>query len=103
MADCCCIVTWGRQTFSWPWEAHVMVGSFQPTCEARFFNRSGQIVCGFLHLAILPQRVRAALAATGVNILSYELIRSDEGTMPILMPMSEITGKLLPQLAAHLL
>jgi alanine dehydrogenase len=65
--------------------------------------RAGQIVCGFLHLAILPQRVRAALAATGVSTVSYELIRRDDGTMPILMPMSEITGRLLPQLAAHLL
>jgi alanine dehydrogenase len=65
--------------------------------------RSGQIVCGFLHLAILPQRVLAALAASGVSTLSYELIRRDDGAMPILMPMSEITGRLLPQLAAHLL
>jgi alanine dehydrogenase len=65
--------------------------------------RSSQIVCGFLHLAMLPQRMRAALAASGVNTLSYELIRRDDGALPLLMPMSEITGRLLPQLAAHLL
>jgi len=65
--------------------------------------RPGQIICGFLHMTMLPQRTLAALAATGVSTLSYELIQRDDGVMPVLMPMSEIAGRLLPQLAAHLL
>jgi alanine dehydrogenase len=72
--------------------------------EAAFhLLRPGQIICGFLRLAMLPQRTLAALAATGVRTVSYELIQRDDGIMPVLLPMSEIVGRLLPQLAAHLL
>lgn len=45
----------------------------------------------------------AALAAARVSTLSYELIQRDNGALLVLMPMSEIVGRLLPQLAAHLL
>jgi alanine dehydrogenase len=65
--------------------------------------RPGQIVCGFLHLAMRPQRALAALAAARVTTISYELIQRDSGELPVLESMSEITGRLLPQLAAHLL
>jgi len=65
--------------------------------------RPGQIICGFLHLTMLPQRRLAALAATRVTTISYELIQCDSGELPVLESMSEITGRLLPQLAAHLL
>jgi alanine dehydrogenase len=65
--------------------------------------RPGQIVCGFLLLTVVRRRLLAALAAARVSTLSYELIRPDSGALPVLMPMSEIAGRLLPQLAAHLL
>ncbi len=63
----------------------------------------GQVLCGFLRLAVMQRRTLGMLAAAGVSTLSYELIRRDNGAMPVLMPMSEIAGRLLPQLAAHLL
>jgi alanine dehydrogenase len=65
--------------------------------------RPGQIICGFLRLTMLPQRRLAALAAAKVTTISYELIQCDNGKLPVLESMSEITGRLLPQLAAHLL
>ena len=72
--------------------------------EAMFGRlRPSQIVCGFLHLTMLPRRTLAALADTGVSTVSYELIQRNDGVMPVLMPMSEIAGRLLPQLAARLL
>jgi len=65
--------------------------------------RPGQIVCGFLMLTVVRRWMLAALAAAGVSTLSYELIQRASGALPVLMPMSEIAGRLLPQLAAHLL
>lgn len=65
--------------------------------------RGGQVVCGFLHLNIAPTRTIEALADSGARTLSYELIRRDDGALPVLLPMSEICGRLLPQIAAHLL
>jgi alanine dehydrogenase len=65
--------------------------------------RSDQAACGFLHLSVAPHRTVAALIDSGVSTLSYELIRRDDGLLPVLMSMSEICGRLLPQLAGHLL
>jgi alanine dehydrogenase len=64
--------------------------------------RHGQLLCGFLGLSVIRRHALSELAAAGVTTLSYELIR-DNGVLPVLMPMSEITGRLLPQLAARLL
>ena len=65
--------------------------------------RQGQIVCGFLMLTVVRRRILAALAQAGVSTLSYELIQDEHGALPVLVPMSEIAGRMLPQLAAHLL
>ncbi len=65
--------------------------------------RPGQIVCGFLLLTVVRRRMLTALAAARVSTLSYELIQRENGALPVLLPMSEIAGRLLPQLAAHLL
>lgn len=64
---------------------------------------AGQVVGGFLHLGVAPSSTIEALGASGARTLSYELIRRDDGVLPVLLPMSEICGRLLPQLAAHLL
>jgi alanine dehydrogenase len=65
--------------------------------------RPGQIVCGFLLLTVVHRAMLAALAAAGASTLSYELIQGADGALPVLLPMSEIAGRLLPQIAAHLL
>jgi alanine dehydrogenase len=65
--------------------------------------RRGQLLCGFLPLAVLPGRTLDALCAAGVSTLSYDMIRRDGGARPVLLPMSEIAGRLLPQLAGRLL
>jgi alanine dehydrogenase len=37
--------------------------------------RPQQVICEFLHLAMLPQRTLAALATSGASTVSYELIQ----------------------------
>lgn len=65
--------------------------------------RPGQIVCGFLHMQVMPRRIIDGLVAARASTLSYEAIQRDDGIAPVLLPMSEIGGRLMPQLAAHLL
>lgn len=65
--------------------------------------RAGQVICGFLHMPVMPRRIIEGLAAARASILSYESIQRSDGITPVLMPMSEIGGRLMPQLAAHLL
>lgn len=63
----------------------------------------GQIICGFAHLsAASPPRMKKLLERE-VTIVAYEMLRDHRGNRPILQPMSEIAGRLVPQIAARLL
>jgi alanine dehydrogenase len=62
-----------------------------------------QIICGFAHLsAASPQRMERILDKR-VTIFAYEMLQDNEEGRPILRPMSEIAGLLVPQVAANLL
>jgi len=56
----------------------------------------------FLHLA--PDReLTSALLASGATCLAYETVERDDGWRPLLAPMSEIAGRIAPQLGAYFL
>jgi alanine dehydrogenase len=63
----------------------------------------GQILCGFAHLAAASPQRMARLLERKVSVLSYELLIEDGGRRSILSAMSEIAGRLVPQIAASLL
>ena len=65
--------------------------------------RPGSIVCGFQHLAVAPRDVITRLIDLGTTLISYELIRTDGEARPVLVPFSEMGGRLAIQLAAHYL
>lgn len=63
---------------------------------------SRHILLTYLHLA--PDReLTRALAASGATCVAYETVETDDGSLPLLAPMSEIAGRLAAQTAAHLL
>jgi len=64
--------------------------------------RAGQALFTYLHLASSRELV-AALLASGVVALGYETVQTDDGALPLLIPMSEIAGKMAVQIGAHLL
>ena len=41
--------------------------------------------------------------ATGVTAIAYETATSQHGTLPLLMPMSEVAGRMAPHVGAHYL
>ncbi|MGH8728820.1 MAG: alanine dehydrogenase [Burkholderiales bacterium] len=61
--------------------------------------REGQIVFGYLHLAPNPELLRAMLDAKGIAI-AYETVSDASGRLPLLIPMSQIAGRLAPQMGA---
>lgn len=65
--------------------------------------RPGSIVCGFQHLAVASRDVVARLIELDTTLISYELIRDDGDSRPVLVPFSEMGGRLAVQLAAHYL
>ncbi len=60
----------------------------------------GQIVYTYLHLASNEKLTRALMRA-GVTAIAYETIQMDDGSLPLLTPMSEVAGRLAVQKGAQ--
>jgi len=54
--------------------------------------RSGQVLFTFLHLAADP-KLTEALIKSSIIAIAYETVQLDDGSLPILIPMSEIAGR----------
>jgi alanine dehydrogenase len=63
----------------------------------------GTTLCGFLHLPAAPQTTIDFLLENKITAIAYEQIREENGVRPVLRAMSEIGGRLVAQIAAHLL
>lgn len=61
--------------------------------------RKGLILFTYLHLAA-NETVTRALLEKKVTAIAYETIQLDDGSLPLLMPMSEIAGRLSMQVGA---
>ncbi|NLA11449.1 MAG: alanine dehydrogenase [Firmicutes bacterium] len=63
--------------------------------------RKGQILFAYLHLAAVPEVTRVLMEKKVVAV-AYETV-SVGGTLPMLIPMSEIAGRMATQIGAHFL
>jgi alanine dehydrogenase len=75
----------------------------RPTQEELAWLREGQILCGFLHLAAARKETIRTLLDKQITAIAYETIQEDDGNLPVLKPMSEVAGRMAPQLAATFL
>ncbi len=55
--------------------------------------REGQIIFTYLHLAANEELTRNLLQ-TGAICIAYETVEKDDGSLPLLAPMSEVAGRL---------
>lgn len=61
----------------------------------------GQVIFGFWLMATKPRQMVEALLEKRITVVAYELIRRDDGVLPVLYPLSEIVGRMAPQIAAR--
>lgn len=66
------------------------------------FLRPGLTLFTYLHLAPLPE-LTAKLLETGVSAAAYETLRERDGSLPLLIPMSEVAGRMSVQIGARYL
>lgn len=59
----------------------------------------GQVLFCYLHLAAAPELAHA-LMDCGVTAIAYETVTQADGRLPLLQPMSDIAGRLAPQMGA---
>jgi alanine dehydrogenase len=71
--------------------------------EAEFsLLRPGLILFTYLHLAPLPDLTRALLESR-TNAIAYETVRRPDGSLPLLIPMSQVAGRMAAEIAAQFL
>ncbi|MCP4021350.1 MAG: alanine dehydrogenase [Desulfobacteraceae bacterium] len=64
--------------------------------------REDQIIFTYLHLAADEQQTHALIKSNSIDI-AYETIEKDNGSLPLLVPMSEVAGRMATQEAAKYL
>ncbi len=82
--------------------AEMVVKVKEPLSAERKQLRRGQILYTYLHLAPDLEQTKD-LVASGATCIAYETVTSPSGGLPLLTPMSEVAGRLAPQVGAHAL
>jgi alanine dehydrogenase len=74
----------------------------EPIAEEYHRMREGQTLFTYLHLAA-SRECTDALITRGVTAIAYETVELPDRSLPLLAPMSEVAGRLAPQVGAHAL
>ncbi len=72
----------------------------EPIAEEYPRMREGQVLFTYLHLAA-DRSLTDELMARRVTGIAYETVQTADRALPLLAPMSEVAGRLAPQVGAH--
>src|SRR5580693_6732103 len=72
----------------------------EPAPEEYHRMRPGQVLFTYLHLAA-SRECTEALLGRNVTAIAYETVQLPDGSLPLLAPMSEVAGRMAPQVGAH--
>ncbi len=84
------------------WSQQMVVKVKEPKEEEFHFLRDDLTLFTSLHLAAYPAVAEALLDAKTTGV-AYETVQTADGQLPLLAPMSEVAGRLAPQMGAHFL
>ncbi len=82
--------------------AEMIVKVKEPQAIERKMLREGQLLFTYLHLAPDPEQTKDLLES-GCTAIAYETVTDANGGLPLLAPMSEVAGRLAPQVGAYTL
>jgi alanine dehydrogenase len=72
----------------------------EPIAEEYGRMRKDQVLFTYLHLAA-DKACTDALMAAGTTGIAYETVQLADGSLPLLAPMSEVAGRLAPQVGSY--
>jgi alanine dehydrogenase len=72
----------------------------EPVAEEYHRMRKDQVLFTYLHLAA-SKACTDALLDSGITAIAYETVQLPDGSLPLLAPMSEVAGRMAPQVGAH--
>lgn len=83
------------------WGGADLVLKVKEPVDAEFGHlREGLVLFTYLHLAVAQPLTRALLASR-TTAIAYETVVDAMGGLPLLRPMSEVAGRMAPQVGAH--
>ncbi len=83
-------------------ESDLILKVKEPVPEEYHRMRRGQTLFTYLHLAASYSCTQAILDS-GIDAVAYETVQTPDGALPLLAPMSEVAGRMAPQVGAHCL
>lgn len=83
-------------------EADLVLKVKEPVASEYHRMREGQTLFTYLHLAA-DARLTTELVERKVTAIAYETVELPDHSLPLLAPMSEVAGRLAPQVGAHTL
>jgi alanine dehydrogenase len=89
------------QTEVWA-NAELIVKVKEPQPSEFALLRREQTLFTYLHLAAVPDAARALIKA-GTTAIAYETVELDDQSLPLLIPMSQVAGRMAPVVGGHYL
>ncbi len=83
-------------------KAEMIMKVKEPLPDEYELMRENQIIYTYLHLAAEPKLTKV-LCEKKVKAIAYETIQLDNGSLPLLTPMSEVAGRMATQIGAFYL
>ncbi|MCF6409524.1 alanine dehydrogenase [Pseudalkalibacillus salsuginis] len=84
------------------WDVDMVIKVKEPIESEYKFFKEGLILYTYLHLAPVPNLTQSLLE-NGVIAIAYETIQLENGSLPLLTPMSEVAGRMSVQIGAQFL
>jgi alanine dehydrogenase len=84
------------------WAAEMIVKVKEPVATEYPYLRNDMILFTYLHLAS-NESLTKALLASGATSIAYETVQTQTGQLPLLIPMSEVAGRMATQVGAGIL
>ncbi len=84
------------------WAAQMVVKVKEPIKSEYQYLRKDLLLFTYLHLAA-EKPLTDALLESGTTAIAYETVQLEDGSLPLLTPMSEVAGRLAPQVGADCL
>ena len=82
------------------WAQEMVVKVKEPVAQEYGFLREDLLLFTYLHLAA-DRALTERLLAAGTTAIAYETVQLPNGALPLLTPMSEVAGRMAPQVGAY--
>ena len=82
------------------WAQPMVLKVKEPVAQEYGFLRDDLLLFTYLHLAA-DRPLTNALLESGTTAIAYETVQTPNGSLPLLTPMSEVAGRMAPQVGAY--